>query len=466
MSTDLDVSEKDVFENVVCSFCGCLCDDIVVEVQDGAIAKVRKACPNGRGLFTHYDPTPQRPTVDGRPVDWDEAIAEAARILNEADSPIIYGLSSTATEAQRKTVELADRLGAMIDTTSSVCHGPTGLAMQTVGEPTCTLGEVRSRADLLVFWGCNPAVSHVRHFARYSVMPKGTLTPNGRKDRTLVVVDVRPTASTKTADVFLQVQPGADFDVLTALRALVQGKEIEGAGRMPAVQEAGSTPSAQGAGGMPAAEEAGRMPAVQGGTVGGVPIAQLRELAEQMKTCRFGVAFMGMGLTQTRARDLNVSELFTLVAELNQHTRFSVIPMRGHGNVAGADQVLTWQSGYPFAVSFARGYPRYGPGEFSTVDVLARGEADAALIIASDPVAHFPHAAAQQLERIPTIVLDPVPTLTGQVARVVLPTACYGVDAAGTFYRMDGVPIRLRPVLPLTRPTDVDVLSQIIEAVR
>jgi len=389
MSTDLDVSEKDVFENVVCSFCGCLCDDIVVEVQDGAIAKVRKACPNGRGLFTHYDPTPQRPTVDGRPVDWDEAIAEAARILNEADSPIIYGLSSTATEAQRKTVELADRLGAMIDTTSSVCHGPTGLAMQTVGEPTCTLGEVRSRADLLVFWGCNPAVSHVRHFARYSVMPKGTL-----------------------------------------------------------------------------AEEAGRMPAVQGGTVGGVPIAQLRELAEQMKTCRFGVAFMGMGLTQTRARDLNVSELFTLVAELNQHTRFSVIPMRGHGNVAGADQVLTWQSGYPFAVSFARGYPRYGPGEFSTVDVLARGEADAALIIASDPVAHFPHAAAQQLERIPTIVLDPVPTLTGQVARVVLPTACYGVDAAGTFYRMDGVPIRLRPVLPLTRPTDVDVLSQIIEAVR
>ena len=423
MSTDLDVSEKDVFENVVCSFCGCLCDDIVVEVQDGTIAKVRKACANGRGLFTHYDPTPQRPTVDGRQVDWEVAIAEAARILNEADSPIIYGLSSTATEAQRKTVELADRLGAMIDTTSSVCHGPTGLAMQTVGEPTCTLGEVRSRADLLVFWGCNPAVSHVRHFARYSVMPKGTLTPNGRKDRTLVVVDVRPTASTKTADVFLQVQPGADFDVLTTLRALVQGKEID----------------------------------VE--TVGGVPTAQLRELAEQMKTCRFGVAFMGMGLTQTRARDINVSELFTLVAELNQHTRFSVIPMRGHGNVAGADQVLTWQSGYPFAVSFAHGYPRYGPGEFSTVDVLARGEADAALIIASDPVAHFPHAAAQQLERIPTIVLDPVPTLTGQVARVVLPTACYGVDAAGTFYRMDGVPIRLRPVLPLTRPTDVDVLS-------
>jgi len=420
------------FENVVCSFCGCLCDDIIVEVAaDGdRVSRVRKACANGRGLFTHYDPAPRRPTVDGREVDWEGAIAEAARILNEADSPLIYGLSSTATEAQRKAVELADRLGAMVDTTSSVCHGPTGLAMQAVGEPTCTLGEVRNRADLLVFWGCNPAVSHVRHFARYSVTPKGMLTPRGRRDRTVVVVDVRPTRSTKMADLFLQVRPGADFEVLTALRALVGGREMDV------------------------------------GAVGGVPVAQLQDLAERMKGCRFGVAFMGMGLTQTRGRDLNVSELFTLVAELNQHTRFSVIPMRGHGNVAGADQVLTWQSGYPFAVSYARGYPRYGPGEFSTVDVLARGEADAALIIASDPVAHFPRAAARELERISTIVMDPMPTLTGEVARVVLPTACYGVDAPGTVYRMDGVPLRLRPVLPLARPTDEDVLERLVECAR
>jgi len=414
------------FENVVCSFCGCLCDDIVVEVDGGRIARVRKACANGRGHFTHYDPTSRQPTVDGQEVDWEEAIAEAARILNNADSPLIYGLSSTVTEAQRKAVELADKLGAIIDSTSSVCHGPTTLAMQAAGEPTCTLGEVRNRADLLVFWGCNPAVSHVRHFSRYSVTPKGMLTPNGRRDRTVVVVDVRPTASTRVADIFLQVQPGADFEALTTLRALVQEKEIE-------------------------AE-----------VVGGVPTAQLRELAERMKTCRFGVVFMGMGLTQSRGRDLNVSELFTLVAELNQYTRFSVIPMRGHGNVAGADQVLTWQSGYPFSISFARGYPQYNPSEFSTVDVLARGEADAALILASDPVAHFPSAAARQLEHIPTIALDPAPSLTTQVARVVFPTACYGVDAAGTAYRMDGVPLRLRPVIPLTRPTDEDVLSAII----
>src|SRR5208283_3565884 len=118
---------KTVVENVTCTFCGCLCDDIIIEVED---------------------------------------------------SPLIYGLSSSACEAQRKAIELADLLGAIVDTTSSVCHGPTGLAMQAVGEPTATLGEVRNRADLLIFWGCNPAASHLRHFERYSLNAQGTLVPN------------------------------------------------------------------------------------------------------------------------------------------------------------------------------------------------------------------------------------------------------------------------------------------------
>jgi len=412
-----------VVEHVVCPACGCLCDDITARVADGRVVQAQRACANGRGLFAGYDPAPRPPTVDGRAVDWEEAVAEAARLLHEADSPLIFGLSSTATEAQRKAVELADGLGAMIDTTSSVCHGPTTLAMQAVGEPSCTLGEVRNGADLILFWGCNPAVSHPRHLSRYS-LPAGE-----RGDRTVVVVDVRPTASARVADVFLQVQPGADFEVLTALRALVQGKEIE-------------------------AE-----------AVGGVRTTQLDELAERLKACRFGVVFAGMGLAMSRGRGLNMSELLTLASELNEHTRFSVIPMRGHGNVTGADQVLTWQSGFPFAVSFAQGYPQYGPGEFSAVDVLARRETDAVLILASDPVAHFPRAAAQRLQSVPTIVLDPMPSLTAQAARVVLPTACYGVDAGGTFYRMDGVPIRLRPPLTCVRPTDEQVLGGIIAAV-
>lgn len=417
-------------ENVVCPFCGCLCDDIVVEVRDNAITAVKRACANGRSLFLNTHTEAKHPTVDGREVEWPEAIAAAVDHLTDAASPLIYGLSSTATEAQRKAIALADLLGASIDSTSSVCHGPTSIGIQNQGEPTCTLGEVKHRADMVIFWGCNPSEAHIRHFARYSVSAAGSLTPRGRKDRTVVAVDVRPTRSARGADIFLQLRPGSDYEVLTTLRALLKGVTLE-------VSE-----------------------------VGGVRVSRLAELLERMKCCRFGVIFFGMGVTQTGGKYLNITELLALVAELNAHTRFSAMAMRGHGNVAGADCTLTWQTGYPFAINFARGYPQYNPGEFTAVDMLARREADAALIIASDPVAHFPLLAADYLKHIPAIVLDPEANLTAQQARVVLPTAMYGVSAPGTAYRMDNVPLPLKQVVESPQPTDEQVLDWIIERVK
>ena len=86
--------------------------------------------------------------------------------------------------------------------------------------------------------------------------------------------------------------------------------------------------------------------------------------------------------------------------------------------------------------------------------MLARRAADAAVIIASDPWAHFPAGAAAHLERIPTIVLDHGPSVVASHARVLFPTAAYGVDAAGTAYRMDNVPIPLNKVISTWRVTD------------
>ncbi len=417
-------------ENVVCTFCGCLCDDIVVEVEDNRITAVKKACAHGKSLFLNAHTAARQPTIEGTEVEWPSAIEAAARVLTDAANPLIYGLSSTASEAQRKAIALADLLGATIDSTSSVCHGPTTIGIQSQGESTCTLGEVKHRSDLVIFWGCNPAEAHPRHFARYSVSARGKLTPRGRRDRTVVGVDVRPTASFKRADIFLQVRPGSDYEILVTLRALLKGEALD-------VTE-----------------------------VGGVSVRQLQDLMERMKGCRFGVVFFGMGVTQTGGKAQNISELLTLVAELNAHTRFTAMAMRGHGNVAGIDLTLTWQTGYPFAVSLARGYPQYNPGEFTAVDVLARREADAALIIASDPVAHFPRQASQWLSQIPTIVLDPEENLTARDARVFLPTAAYGISAAGTAYRMDNIPLPLKKLVDSPRPTDEQVLDWIIERVK
>ena len=283
----------------------------------------------------------------------------------------------------------------------------------------------------MIYWGGNPAECHPRHFTKYSLTQKGKFTPNGRKDRTMVLVDIRETPSAKAADIFLQIRPGKDFEVATTLRALVKGQHVDGA----RVAETGLT------------------------------VERLQEIVDRMKRARFGVIFFGMGVSMTRGKHMNSAAILSLTAEMNAFTKFVCMPMRGHGNVTGADVVLRWTTGYPFGVDLSRGYPRFNPGEFSTVDLLVRGDTDAALVLGADPGATMPQPGIDHLARIPTIVLDPKVTHTSRLARVHITTAVTGVSARGTVYRMDEIPLPLRPALQSPYPTDEDVIRRIRQAV-
>ncbi|HJT78450.1 MAG TPA: formylmethanofuran dehydrogenase subunit B, partial [Gemmataceae bacterium] len=193
----------------------------------------------------------------------------------------------------------------------------------------------------------------------------------------------------------------------------------------------------------------------------GAPLPLLTELARRMKTCRCGIVFFGLGLSMTGLGHRSVEALLRLVTDLNDFTRFYARRMRVQGDVTGADTVLAWQTGYPFSVNLARGYPRFNPGEFSANDLLERGEADACLLLGSEGVLRFTPAAQAHLRRIPTVVLD-YPTVDAALPPTVrFTTAVYGVHEPGTAYRMDEVPIPLRAVLPTDYPTDAAVLRQI-----
>src|SRR5680860_1632470 len=92
-----------VVEHVACTFCGCVCDDIVVECEGSEIIKARRACAVGRGVLTGRDSVVRRPTVRGREVEWQEAVGEAASILEQADSPLIYLSLIHISEPTRRT---------------------------------------------------------------------------------------------------------------------------------------------------------------------------------------------------------------------------------------------------------------------------------------------------------------------------------------------------------------------------
>jgi formylmethanofuran dehydrogenase subunit B len=260
---------------------------------------------------------------------------------------------------------------------------------------------------------------------RYSVDPIGELIPDGRAGRTVVVVDDRPSASSERADLFIQVDTGRDFDALWTLRSLIQG---------------GPLPER---------------------TAAGAPLEQLSDLARRMTTCRSGVAFFGLGLSQRGLGHHNVEALLLLVRDLNRFTRFYARRMRLFGDVTGADSVLCWQTGYPFSVNLARGYPRFNPGEFSAAGVLERREADACLVVGSETLDQMSAAAQSHLDDIPTIILDYPNTSFRGTPTVRFTTAIYGVHRAGTAYRMDEIPLPLQGFLPCDYPSDDEVLNDI-----
>jgi formylmethanofuran dehydrogenase subunit B len=396
-----------------CGGCGLVCDDITaVVVEGGGLERLERTCPLGDAWFAErLAPAAPPARVEGRESGLDEALDEAAAILGAARAPLVYGLGQTTCETQRAAVALAEAIGAVIDPAAALLDGASGLAYQALGASTATLGEVRDRAEVVVVWRADPATTHPRLFERLRL-------PGA--DRELVVVDERRTATGERADTFLELPADRDVEALWTLRALVREEPIAG---REALEPA------------------------------------LRELAARLRGCRNGAI-----LHHVRGH-VEALALHSLVRDLSRIAHVVAVTLRRESNAAGAQDVLAWQTGYPAAVSFASGHPRANPGELSAAAVLERGEADAALVVGSDPLDHLPAAAADRLRAIPVVSVDARDTATAGAARVAFTTAAPGLHVPGVVHRLDGVPVPLRAPLRSSRPSDEEVLDAIAERV-
>ncbi|HSQ49598.1 MAG TPA: molybdopterin-dependent oxidoreductase, partial [Candidatus Deferrimicrobiaceae bacterium] len=232
-------------------------------MEEGKITNNKNGCFLSKAKFFNFNNEHRikKPIVrkNGKlkEVSFEEAVQKSAEILANAKYPVLYGWSSTSCEAQKIGIKLAEQVGGVFDNTSSVCHGPSVLAMQEVGLPSCTLGQVRHRADLILYWGNDPLSSHPRHLQRYTYFSEGKYEKSqmkaptskiteedqrksvkdshpqletdssdqlcllktwNKKPRRLLVVDVRKTLTAAIADFFIQIEPNKDFEIIQALR--------------------------------------------------------------------------------------------------------------------------------------------------------------------------------------------------------------------------------------------------------
>ena len=215
----------------------------------------------------------------------------------------------------------------------------------------------------------------------------------------LVVVDAQRTATAEAAGEFVEVAAGRDFEALSALRDQAE--------------------------------------------------PPLDRLAERLQAARH-VTFIHAALDELAAL-----ALASLVRDLSRDRHAVTLSLRGEGNERGAEDVLAWQTGFAAAVSFARGHPLESP---RAAELLERGDVDAALVVAADPLEDLPH-----LRELPLVVVDARDTATSQAARVAFGAAADGIEVPGTAHRMDGVPVPLRAPLTAERPSVEAVLTAIEE---
>ncbi len=326
----------------------------------------------------------------------------------------------------RRIMSIADRARGIVDHAFSEAQYRNFKVLQTSGWFMTTLTEARNRADLFIIVATDVHTLHPRFFERIVCAGESMFEETPSK-RTVVFVgdgfDMSAASGPRVGDVVhIRCANDQAGGVISALRALHRG--------------------------VPLAP----------GDVAGVPRAQLDNLLDRCKAAKYGVmVWAPPGLAFAHA-DITVHQMCEFVKDLNVTQRFAGLSLGGNEGAITAASVCAWQSGYPLRVSFASGMPMHDAERFAISRLVATGEIDCLVWLAS-----FTPDLSPPQSAIPTIVLGSHDIKLLSEPAVYIPVGTPGVDHPGQLVRCDSV-VSL-PLRNLGRgaglPSAADVLASI-----
>jgi len=421
---------------VICPGCSLLCDDILIEIENNKIKHVYNACARGNAHFLSHNSENRvsEPLIrkNGKleAASFDEAINKTIEYLKNAKKPIIYGLICTSCEEQKLAIELAKKIGGIVDTPGSICHIPSLVFLEEKGIQIPSFEDVRDFADFIIFWGCNPSASLLRLFSKYAVLTRGKNTEKGKEDRYVSLIDIRKTETRSISDLFLKINPEEDHILLETLIDGIKGKQI--------FQD-----------------------------VAGISQKDIRELILNMKESNFGVIFFGLGFVMSENAQKNLDLLGDLFIELKKlNLNFYAMPMSGHYNMVGFEKVLEENSDYKINGDFGDGSD-LSTDELKFHNLIKDDKCDVILIIGANPLSNLPYSEIKSLKNKKVIIIDPLKNLTSEIADILIPTTFIGIESAGTAYRTDQSKIELVKILePDLKQVPLEqILSKILEKI-
>ncbi len=282
--------------------------------------------------------------------------ADVARKLAAARRVLVTGLHGVSADVVVAACNLAEAIGAAIDAGDAEMARPAGPTIARAGEVTADREELRDRADLVIFWFCDPQAVDATFIERFVTPP---LSPPLVR-RTLAV---GPTAVAH-ADAHVSLPNDTAVDTARVVQHLLQH------GMSAADGEPLVTPCAT--------------------------IAQAIDHA----TC---VAVVTDHATD--ALGLEPWSVVHLVRTIAHQTPAFEIPLANIDSKPAAN-VLTWRYGAAGAIAKAdQAGGRFLPGEAAALQLLERGEVDCVVVVGglAAPVAE---ALTAQASTVSVITLD------------------------------------------------------------
>lgn len=228
-------------EPTACILCSRNCG-LRVEIEGRSFVRIRgdEEHPGSKGYLCqkaarleHYQNhadrlhRPLRRTPDGRfePIGWDQALAEIAGRLvaiRDRHGGKAFAFAGGGGQGNHLGGAYGRQLRAAMGSQfayNSLGQEKTGdfwVNGRLFGHQTCHTTEDVERADYVLFIGCNPFQAHGIPNARDTLREL-------RKDpaRTVVVIDPNRTETARNADVHLQLRPGTDAFLLSAMLAII-----------------------------------------------------------------------------------------------------------------------------------------------------------------------------------------------------------------------------------------------------
>lgn len=415
--------KSNAITDVACPFCGLLCDDLSIARDEAGIRVTKNGCDKAVAGFER-SVEGAKPQIDGRDVGLDEAVRAATELIRGAALPL-YGGLGTDVEGVRAVMALADKSGGVVDHALSEGQYRNFKVLQTRGWVMTTLTEARNRADVFIVVGTDIQKLHPRFFERIVNVETSVLTETPAK-RTVVFIgrglDQSALKGPRIGEIItLPCDLDRVGDVVGALAA-----EIRGA---------------------PLAMD----------SVAGVPISDVRALAERCQKAAYPVFVWAPPSLAFPNADLVVSTISDLVKDLNVKGRAAGLALGGNEGAISAGAVSSWQSGYPLRVSFASGKPDYDATRYAIPRMLASGEGDLLVWIAS-----FTPDLGPPASKIPTVVLGTPGLKLPAPPKVYIPIGTPGADHAGRLIRVDNVvALPLQNLGRSSLPRAADILAAI-----